>query len=202
MTEYDYEYDDGYGPGTLGDGAWGAVGQIGGQAAAAGLNLLFGQHQGGGSAVQCHGTTNSCLDTLLGQYSAAQQQLAANCSGPAELIQLMQSVLVTLNDPAVFDQNGDPYLTNTKNQIQARLADVQAHGITPANSGTWYATCATGSGGGTRQQPVIDPQTGRPVINPATGQPVTVPTTDTGISGTTLLLLGGGALVLLLFMKN
>lgn len=181
----------------LGDGAWGAVGQIGGSAAAAGLNLLFGQHGQGGSQVQCHGTTNTCLDTLLGQYAAEQQRLAAACSGPAELIQLMQSVLQTLNNPAVFDQNNDPYLVNTKNQIAARLADVQAHGITSANSGTWYANCSgggTAAGGGGGTVVVTDPQTGRPVT-------VTLPPANSGISNTTLLLIGGGAIALLLFLK-
>src|SRR3954465_10517338 len=78
--DYDYEYDDGYDAGTLGDvGPWGAVGQIGGQVGAAGLALLVGQHQQGAAGqAQCHNTTVNCLDTLIGQYQAAVAQIGNN----------------------------------------------------------------------------------------------------------------------------
>lgn len=171
---------------------WGAViGRVGGQAASTGLNLLFGPHgsggggggsQGGGCGsgrLTRDGDISNCLNQSISQIQAGTANLS-----PAEKLPVYQAFLAFISNDAYFDQSSNSnYLQTQKRVWPGYIADLQRQ-IAAEPAGT--------------TQRVVDPGTGETVTVSA---PAPSPTGSGFQIDSTLLIVGGG-LVLLLLLKN
>ncbi len=172
-------YDDG----TLG-GWWDVLGQSASTATGVGLSYLLGGGQGGqqggchapAGCFQCtmtgQGDIAGCLDNLLVGPQGLYTLLVNGQIPNNQVLQLFQQAQAAVGNAQFFRQT-DAYVQQVKTVLQGYIDRYQ----------------------GTSTQGV--PTT----TNPATGQPAATQTATGGIDNTTLILLGGG-LLLLMFLKN
>lgn len=171
--------------GTFGVDWTGVLGQVGGQAASAGLAMLFGGGRGGGSGSGClvgqvsgdQAMTNCVprvmalfdeLESLIGMYPAEQIIAQAN------------QIAGIFSDDRYFDQSIGGRSRQIREAAQA-AARQRAQSIIAAVGGFVASTGYTQSGG-------------QPAAPAATGNAVTIDTK-------TVLLAGGGLLLIMLLLK-
>lgn len=157
---------------------WGGLIGVGIQT---GVGLLQGQGQGGqcrapAGCFQCQmtgqGDIAGCLDALFVGSGGLTTMLVNGRIPNDQVLSAHQQALAAISNAQLFKQT-DAYLIQAKQVIQARIAAYQPTG-------------------GTTTQTVIG----------ANGQPVTVTVPASSGIDTTTILLVGGALALILMLKN
>jgi len=164
---------------------WGSIiGPAVGAGTNFGLSWLQSLGQGGGgnqppSSMACGqglvsgaGEIAICLDRMLAELQAATQGKSAT-----EKLAMYRAFLQFLTSPQYFAQSDSPhYLGEQIRQFrEVYIPDME-------------------------RQAAAEPVT--TITDPTTGQTVTVPASAGGIDTNTLLIFGGGALVLMLLLRN